>query len=80
MIDGVVSVITSPMKNCQHLVLFACALTVGVCAGGVPDFSVAKLRKDHPRLFFTAETWPAVKARLIDYLVDNCAVGFSRFD
>ncbi len=61
--DGVGSVIISPMKNCQHLVLFACALTVGVCAGGVPDFSVAKLRKDHPRLFFTAETWPAVKAQ-----------------
>ena len=28
----------------------------------------------------TKEPWPVVKARLVDYLVDNCAVGFSRFD
>ena len=26
------------------------------------------------------EPWPVVKARLIDYLVDNTALGFSRFD
>ena len=26
------------------------------------------------------EPWPVVKARLVDYLVDNCALGFSRFD
>ena len=26
------------------------------------------------------EPWPVVKARLVDYLVDHCAVGFSRFD
>ena len=26
------------------------------------------------------EPWPLVKARLVNYLVDNCAVGFSRFD
>ena len=26
------------------------------------------------------EPWPIVKARLVDYLVDNCALGFSRFD
>ena len=26
------------------------------------------------------ESWPVVKARLVDYLVDNCALGFSRFD
>ena len=26
------------------------------------------------------EPWPLVKARLVDYLVDHCAVGFSRFD
>lgn len=26
------------------------------------------------------EPWPVVKARLVDYLVDNVALGFSRFD
>ena len=26
------------------------------------------------------ESWPVVKARLVDYLVDNVALGFSRFD
>ena len=26
------------------------------------------------------EPWPVVKARLLDYLMDNCALGFSRFD
>ena len=26
------------------------------------------------------EPWPVVKARLVDYLVDNCALGFSKFD
>ena len=26
------------------------------------------------------EPWPVVKARLVGYLVDNCALGFSRFD
>ena len=26
------------------------------------------------------EPWPIVKARLVDYLVDNCALGFSKFD
>ena len=26
------------------------------------------------------EPWPVVKARLVDYLVDNTALGFSRFD
>ena len=28
----------------------------------------------------TKEPWPIVKARLIDYLVDNTALGFSKFD
>ena len=26
------------------------------------------------------EPWPVVKARLVDYLVDNCALGLSKFD
>ena len=25
----------------------------------------AKIRKDHPRMFFNAETWPAIKAQAL---------------
>ena len=30
----------------------------------IPDWA-AKIRTDHPRLFFNAETWPAVRARAL---------------
>jgi hypothetical protein len=33
-------------------------------AGNGPEW-VARVRKDHPRLFFNAETWPAARARAL---------------
>ena len=37
----------------------ACAL----CAGAALPPETPTIRRDHPRLFFNADTWPAVKAR-----------------
>ena len=37
------------------------------------DAWVAKIRKDHPRLFFSADTWPAVKQRALTVLKDQLA-------
>ena len=35
-----------------------------VCMGaGQDDAWMASIRRDHPRMFFNAETWPRVKAR-----------------
>ena len=35
-----------------------------VCMGaGQDDAWMASIRRDHPRMFFNAETWPQVKAR-----------------
>lgn len=34
-------------------------------AAGDADAWIAKIRRDHPRLFFNAETWPAVKERAL---------------
>ncbi len=44
----------------------ACVLVMlaAPAAGGTPDW-VGKIRPDHPRLFFNAETWPAVRARAL---------------
>ena len=43
-----------------------CTFAVGLfgwTAVAAPDFGVDKLRKSHPRIFFTSDTWPAVKAQ-----------------
>ena len=37
------------------------------------DAWIAKIRKDHPRLFFSADTWPAVKQRALTVLKDQLA-------
>jgi hypothetical protein len=48
------------------LVALAAALLVGMPAGAASDLGwLDSVRKDHPRLFFNAETWPAVKARAL---------------
>ncbi|MDD3545869.1 MAG: heparinase II/III family protein [Kiritimatiellae bacterium] len=36
----------------------------------------AKIRKDHPRLFFNAETWPAIKARALSDGYARVRLGF----
>ena len=40
------------------------AVAAAACAGaGNDDAWLASIRRDHPRMFFNAETWPQVKAR-----------------
>jgi hypothetical protein len=48
------------------LAALAALLLAGSPAGaaGEPEWA-GRIRKDHPRLFFNAETWPAVKARAL---------------
>ena len=42
----------------------AAAMMAMVCMGaGQNDAWMASIRRDHPRMFFNAETWPQVKAR-----------------
>ncbi len=42
------------------------ALAVPIAAAERGDDAwISKIRKDHPRLFFNADTWPAVKARAL---------------
>lgn len=46
---------------------FVLLLLVGpvVAAEGEEDAWISKIRKDHPRLFFNADSWPAVNARAL---------------
>ena len=47
----------------QNIIL-ACAVAAVACAGaGNDDAWIASIRRDHPRMFFNAQTWPQVKAR-----------------
>ena len=39
------------------------AVNVAFSAPNNEDAWIARIRTDHPRMFFNAETWPAVKAR-----------------
>ncbi len=41
------------------------ALCAAAWAGAVPGDWVARIRRDHPRLFINKDTWPAVKARAL---------------
>jgi hypothetical protein len=56
------------MMVSRVLVMMAAVVTLGsssVLAGtSLPDWT-AKIRQDHPRLFFNAETWPAVRERAL---------------
>jgi hypothetical protein len=49
------------------LLALAAVLLAGVSPGAAANDPgwVARVRKDHPRLFFNAETWPAVRARAL---------------
>ncbi|MDH7568390.1 MAG: heparinase II/III family protein [Armatimonadota bacterium] len=52
--------------NTATLLLFSTALFVGA-AEAAPDLPewAGKIRRDHPRLFFNADTWPAVRERAL---------------
>jgi len=56
-----------PLLSRIKTVVIASAASLGVlaaaAAAGVPW--QAQIRKGHPRMFFNAETWPAIKARAI---------------
>ena len=52
------------MKPSLALFLLPLALSATVRSAEAPDW-VARIRPDHPRLFFNSETWPAVKARAL---------------
>ena len=46
----------------KHLIVCWAACTLLCVAAEKPDWE-GRIRRDHPRMFFNAETWPAVKAR-----------------
>lgn len=46
-------------------IVSAAALGVLAAAAGEDVPCQAQIRKDHPRMFFNAETWPAIKARAL---------------
>ncbi len=50
----------SPVVTCVAVLLSPLA----ALAGEVPDWTT-KIRKDHPRLFFNADTWPDVRRRAL---------------
>ena len=39
------------------------ALCLSASAAAADDAWIARIRTDHPRMFFNADTWPAVRAR-----------------
>ncbi len=47
--------------------LFTTLLCTAVASTAIAadDAWMSKIRPDHPRLFFNADTWPAVKARAL---------------
>lgn len=48
----------------KSAIVAAAAMAAAACAGaGNDDAWLASIRRDHPRMFFNAETWPQVKAR-----------------
>jgi len=56
--------------DCHYLVMTVLdVLAAGAaCAGDAapaPDAWIDRIRRDHPRLFFNADTWPAVKQRAL---------------
>ncbi len=52
------------------LMLFLSAASVAAQEDAAPEW-VTKIRADHPRLFFNAETWPEVKARALGVNKDH---------
>ena len=68
------------MKHNKAIVGMAAAMAALVCTGAASDDAwMASIRKDHPRMFFNAETWPQVKARAegparseLDALLKRC--------
>lgn len=63
------------MVRCHVLAVFlsvACAVTIASLAGAQGDYAfIGKIRPDHPRLFFNADTWPAVKDRAMNEYRDH---------
>lgn len=53
-----------PVHILLLVVVLALAMTQGVGAQEPPDWA-AKIRTDHPRLFFNADSWPAVRQRAL---------------
>ena len=45
------------------ITVVCCAVGALLCAAAETPNWEARIRRDHPRMFFNAETWPAVKAR-----------------
>ncbi len=56
-----------PFRNCIVLLVFGLLAGAFSQAGTVSAAEqwIGAVRNDHPRLFFNAETWPAVKARAL---------------
>ena len=50
------------MLLCQRGLTLFVALAAVAAAGEKPEW-LGRIRRDHPRMFFNAETWPQVKAR-----------------
>ena len=55
------------MLNCLRPVVGTLLLVSPLAAFGqqLPDWT-AKIRTDHPRLFFNADTWPEIKTRALE--------------
>ena len=49
------------MKRVSFLVCVAVLTAARAFAAELPE-KVPEIRRDHPRLFFNSDTWPAVKA------------------
>ena len=62
---------TGPTRLARIFIIFAVSFfTVAntfqvECVAGEPPKWVEKIRKDHPRLFFNSQTWPAVRQRAL---------------
>jgi len=59
------------------LIVLAGGLLLACCSRGQAaegdDAWIGKIRRDHPRLFFNADTWPAVKERALTVCQDHLA-------
>ncbi len=51
--------------NRKMIIAALAAVVAGGAAAGADDAWIAKIRRDHPRLFFNRETWPSVKERAL---------------
>ncbi len=54
------------VAGCAILLLAAGRLVADAAQPAQDDSWTAKIRRDHPRMFFNADTWPQVKARALN--------------